>query len=322
VTGEAGDEGGVRSLLPQIVFFIIGTSITVAGFFIARRNLLLGRGDRRGATRLALAFLLGASVAWILSVSHVSAIGRELDAAQKATAVNCFIAVSIWAAYIALEPFVRRHWPHLLFSWSRLLSGQFRDPLVGSDLLIGVAFGALMGIIRETFFALPAWFNLPGLSPRGFDRSTLGGPLELAGAVLTTLGSALALSLLTILLIFLLRMILRKDWLAILVAVLLLTLGGLGFTGAQQVSIFVALARAALANGLLVFVVFRYGLLASMALGFTANLILNFPLTLDFSHWYAGNSLAALLVIFALAAFGFYTSLAGRPLFGASSLDD
>ncbi len=322
VTGEGGDEGGVRNLLPQIVIFIIASSITVAGFFIARRNLLLGRGDRRGATRLALAFLLGASVAWILSVNHVSAIGRELDAAQKATAVICFVAAGIWAAYIALEPFVRRHWPHLLFSWSRLLSGQFRDPLVGRDLLIGVAFGALMGIIRETFFALPAWFNLPGLSPRGFDRSTVGGPLELAGAVLTTVGSALALSLMTILLIFLLRMILRKDWLAILVAALLLTLGGLGFTGAQQVSIFIALARAALANGLIVFVVFRYGLLASMALAFTGNLILNFPMTLDFSHWYAGSSLAALLVIFGVAAYGFYTSLAGRPLFGAASLDD
>jgi serine/threonine-protein kinase len=322
VVGGDGDAGGVRSLLPQVVIFIVASSVTVVGFFIARRNLLLGRGDRRGATRLALAFFLGASVAWILSVNHVSAIERELDASQKATAVICLVAAGIWAAYIALEPFVRRHWPHLLFSWSRLLSGQFRDPLVGTDLLVGVGFGALMGIIRETFFALPAWFNLPGLSPRGFDRSAVGGPLELAGAVLTTLGSALALSLTTILLIFLLRMILRKDWLAIFVTVLLLTLAGLGFAGAQQVSIFIALARALLANGLIVFVLVRYGLLACVGTAFTANLILSFPMTLDFSHWYASNSLAALLVILGLATYGFYTSLAGRPLFGSASLDD
>ncbi len=43
----------------------------------------------------------------------------------------------VWLAYIAIEPIVRRSWPELLFSWSRLLSGRFRDPLVGRDLLAG-----------------------------------------------------------------------------------------------------------------------------------------------------------------------------------------
>ncbi len=43
--------------------------------------------------------------------------------------------------YIALEPSVRRYWPRLLISWSRLMAGDFRDPMVGRDLLVGGCWG-------------------------------------------------------------------------------------------------------------------------------------------------------------------------------------
>ena len=92
--------------------------------------------------------------------------------------------------------------------------------------------------------------------------------------------------------------------------------------GAERVSILLALLRAVLGVGLILFVLVRHGLLALAALAFTANVILVFPMTLDFSRWYAGSSLASLLVILGLAAYGSYTSLAGRPIFGASSLDE
>ena len=42
---------------------------------------------------------------------------------------------------MSLEPRVRRLWPTTLISWARLLSGRARDPMVGRDLLIGVAAG-------------------------------------------------------------------------------------------------------------------------------------------------------------------------------------
>jgi hypothetical protein len=45
-----------------------------------------------------------------------------------------------------------------------------------------------------------------------------------------------------------------------------------------------------------------------------------FPITADFSVWYAGASLFALLSVAAMAAFGFRTSLAGRPLFADKDL--
>ena len=39
---------------------------------------------------------------------------------------------------------------------------------------------------------------------------------------------------------------------------------------------------------------------------------------LDFSTWYAGNSIVILLILAAVVGFSFYTSLAGRSLFGDS----
>jgi hypothetical protein len=47
-----------------------------------------------------------------------------------------------------------------------------------------------------------------------------------------------------------------------------------------------------------------------------------FPITPDFSAWYAGGTIFCLFVGAALILFGFYTSLAGQPLFRGSLVDD
>jgi uncharacterized membrane protein len=63
------------------------------------------------------------------------------------------------------------------------------------------------------------------------------------------------------------------------------------------------------------YAVSRFGLITLSVAIFTANVFLNVPCTLDFSNWYATNSLAVLLSFVAIAAWGFYTSLAGQSLF-------
>jgi hypothetical protein len=45
-----------------------------------------------------------------------------------------------------------------------------------------------------------------------------------------------------------------------------------------------------------------------------------FPLTSQASAWYAGISLTGILLMAALALYGFYTSLGGRPVFGGAVL--
>jgi hypothetical protein len=53
----------------------------------------------------------------------------------------------------------------------------------------------------------------------------------------------------------------------------------------------------------------------------TVNVLLNVPLTLDFSTWYAARSLCVVLGFVAVAAWGFYTSLAGQRLWKEDLFD-
>ena len=55
----------------------------------------------------------------------------------------------MWMLYLAIEPWIRRNWPQAIISWSRLVSGQLRDPVVGRDILFGVAFGTLWLVIFQ-----------------------------------------------------------------------------------------------------------------------------------------------------------------------------
>jgi hypothetical protein len=45
-----------------------------------------------------------------------------------------------------------------------------------------------------------------------------------------------------------------------------------------------------------------------------------FPITADFSVWYTGSSLFAVLSVAAMAALAYRNSLAGRPLLGDAEL--
>ena len=77
----------------------------------------------------------------------------------------------VWLLYLAVEPFVRRRWPQTIVSWSRILGGKLRDPLVGGDILIGVAFGlfwALLLLLRSSTIKRAAG------RPTRWDRWALG----------------------------------------------------------------------------------------------------------------------------------------------------
>ncbi len=71
----------------------------------------------------------------------------------RRAAARVFLAAVFYIVYLAIEPYVRRHWPHAIISWSRLMAGRIRDPLVGRDTLYGVILGVVLGVI----FAIMAW---------------------------------------------------------------------------------------------------------------------------------------------------------------------
>ena len=60
--------------------------------------------------------------------------------------MNLLAAALIWVLYVALEPYVRRRWPQTIISWTRVLNGQMRDPVVGGHILAGIFFGVFLSI--------------------------------------------------------------------------------------------------------------------------------------------------------------------------------
>lgn len=78
-----------------------------------------------------------------------------------------------------MEPWVRRHWPKTIISWSRLLSGQARDPLVGRDILFGVLLGVVWILIFQIRY-IP--MMRMGAAPNLFSTEALMGGRTALGA--------------------------------------------------------------------------------------------------------------------------------------------
>jgi hypothetical protein len=122
-------------------------------------------------------------------------------------------------------------------------------------------------------------------------------------------------ALATAMLFFLLRVILRKEWLAAAVFVLFFAVPS--FLDGGLISGAFALVVAAV----VIFLFLRFGLLALVFANYFGH-CLQFPLTTDSSAWYAGTSLFVLSVLAALAIYGFRIALAGRPMFSGMRLED
>ena len=146
-------------------------ALILGGAFFARRNLRLGRGDRRGAARLAF-FIFGLEIISWLFAEHHLATEWELLRFFSAAGYALLDSGVTWMMYIALEPFVRRHWPRVMVGWSRLLAGNFRDPLVGRDLLAAGVL-AISGVCMF-YLVVPiaSLFGVPQLRPATIGDDT------------------------------------------------------------------------------------------------------------------------------------------------------
>src|SRR5262249_6868544 len=114
-------------------------ALFVAAGLIARHNLRKGRGERRGAWQLTAFVSLVAVGVWVLDNKHVS--DPTIETSRFFVSQPLWAAGLLWVLYMAVEPYVRRFWPSTLVSWSRLMARHWRDPLVGRDVLLGVALG-------------------------------------------------------------------------------------------------------------------------------------------------------------------------------------
>jgi serine/threonine-protein kinase len=300
-TPEPANAGTTVFLL---LLMCMAVAVLVIGVVLARNNLRQNRGDRRAAARLAVsitALLLGL---WGSSVHLVLASGL-LATFLLAVCTSVFYGALLWTVYIALEPFVRRHWPQVLVSSTNVLSGHVADPVVGRGVLLGVGYGVGFALILR---CLRLWLFEDGFTPDPPEAELLLGLRQAAGVVFEEAVYAVRNVLFYFFVLFVLRVLLRNQWAAAIAFTVFWT-------------IFVALGSQPAWEGAVVgfllfgstaFVVLRWGLL-SLAVGlFVVELLLDPPVTLDASAWYFGNMLLLLAIVVGLTVWSFYTSLGGR----------
>ena len=287
------------------------TMIGVAVF--AQRNVRAGRGDRRGALRVSVFVFAAVFLSWLFGESHVATLW-EVALVAMALASALLAAGFSWLAYLAAEPFLRRRWPEVLVTWTRLLAGEFRDPLVGRDVLVGCAAGTVLAIVAMLNFVVPEWLGLPSSVVFADVYGVAYGVRSVLPLLIWRAAQSVVAGLGAVFLLLLLRLVLRSQ----LLTVAAFVLGNAVLAGAFD-SFWLNFVSTVLHVGVFTVLIVRFGLLAAVVQFYVWGLFVFFPMTSDLTAWYAGAGVTAAFVLAALTLYGFTTSLAGRAAFGEAA---
>ena len=306
---------GTHERWTTFTFLAIFFLILAASIYLARRAKKQNRGDARGAERLATFVQLAFFIAWLLRAHHLGS-ASEFEVFVIGLAWSLLLHGLARVLYFALEPFVRRKDPHTLISWSRLMSGQWRDPLVGRDLLVGVLYGVALTCFESSDYFLLPWLGKLPPAPGALATPALFGIRDSMGLILTFTWIFTLYTLLIFFFLFLVRLVVRKDWIA---AAVIVAVGvGTNF-GAQY--LWLQFFYAGVVWLSIYLILRRFGLLTLVVGLVVQNVLIVFPLTTRLSVWYSGSVLTALLLVLIVSGYGFYTSLGGRPVFSGNLLD-
>jgi hypothetical protein len=276
-------------------------SLTIGGVVLAWINVRLGRGDKVGALRLGMFVLVASGIDWVLAVDHTTGAG-ELTLFRLGLGSALVQAASAYVVYLALEPHVRRRWPEVLISWSRLLAGRIRDPLVGRDVLVGML---ISGVWALVWTAASWWFG-----------RTTDGDVQInavlsvrrgAGAAVMLIANAAFLSVFVCFFALVMRVLLRNS--ALLAALAIVALWSfVGAGGSPASNVFAAITGAA-TGACAALALFRFGLLAATALAASSTLYGSIRAGLG---WHGVSGTFMLLTVVAAAAYACYLAI-GSP---------
>ena len=290
------------------VSFVIILSIVTGTGFVVSRPRRLARGDLQGAFRIA-GFAYVATLLWTL-LNGERLLPRTENELMQALATAILIGVAVWTCYVALEPYARRLWPTMLVAWTRLVSGRMRDPLVGHSILVGTVCGSVIALLRALALNAPGWLGDP-VWPIWFNFHLAGAVhLSLSNASMNVVFSVL-FGFIYLLLLVLLRFLLRRQWLAAVVFLLILPVM---VGGAFDVLPWGPLS-AVLAALVILLVLLRFGVLALIACICCDAMLQDAPLSPNLSAWYSHATLVPLGVVAAITCYGLYAATYGRSLF-------
>lgn len=300
------------SAISAIVMILLFDIFIAAGILLTIRNLRRGQGDRRGATKVAVFLFVVCVLGLTLRAHHPPFLPAEWWMLMNVAFFSAFVAIATWFGYVAMEPLVRRRWPRMLIGWSRMLAGRLRDPMIGRDVLIGTTASLVAAMLWQLTGVMPGAHTLI-VPASSLSELTSIGFFAASAIVQAVVGSLMAA---TILLAF--HVLTRNLRIAAVIYFLACTIV---FVGDVSGPLWSRAVYAAVVVGIALTVFFRFGMLALAMTAVPMFFLRTIPITLDTEAWYFGRSLFALLLVAALAVYGFFVSLAGKSLLPEISVE-
>jgi predicted Ser/Thr protein kinase len=297
----------------QIIQIVLVLLIVAAGGLLARHNLRKKRGDVQGALRIGGVVFVLTLATYLFAATHVPT-PREFTLIIAAFGRALVLGVFACFLYIALEPFLRKRWPHSLISWNIALNGDWGSPLVGRDLLVGCFTGTVWALFAMIENRVVQQY---GARPHLSDLATVASLPNAIAQFLGVIDSSIANSMVIVLVLFLLRLLLPNNWLSAVGFLLF-------YLALSWFSLYNVLAEAPLVLliAATIFTVMTRAGLLPYVLGISIfQALVLFPITFDVTEWWSIGTWLVCLSIVAIAAYGFHTAMGGRSLVKADFLD-
>ena len=270
-------------------------ALWLAAAVLALLNLRARRGDLRGAARLALAVALLRMGRWLLASDHAP-VDAFFDTLRLGLARSLLDAAFVWLAYLALEPTVRRLWPHSLVAWSR-----WRDAEVARSVLVGCVAGAGWALALCVDRLLVRGLGLEAESEIlvEWQLQTATAGRQLLANMFTSVVDGLTEGVLVLFLLAVLRGLFgRRRW--AIAAFVVIQAAVVSIDGLNPSLSWLTLG---LSVGVLgTWVLVRLGLLAYATALVVSYLLQTTPMTLDFASWFAESGVWTAVVVMALAS--------------------
>ncbi|MCB1025490.1 MAG: serine/threonine protein kinase, partial [Acidobacteria bacterium] len=314
-TQEANQKYGTLIIILFVCIAIIGS------FVLAYRNLKAGRGDLRGGLKLTLFLFAISLLAQIILADHVPTIWGELSIIYEAVSYSALRSIFVGLLYIALEPFIRRSWSEMLISWNRIMAGDFRDPMVGRDILVGglLGLGHAVGIQCGTL-AVSGYLGNFDLVGDDFSLLALNSSSGLISEYIGSIADSVLTGLFYLFIAFLFYRLTGKKGMGIL------SIGILYFTITMLFFIINFHWLATIASIIISICVMtslgRYGLLGAISFSYFFAPAWLFPVTFDNSLFYFPTSVLSIIITLSIIFYAAYISIAGQSMIGAKLLNE
>ena len=195
--------------------------------------------------------------------------------------------------------------------------GDFRDPMIGRDILIGAVFGVVVFLTKFALTYIQFRFD-----PRAFvllitntETDHLMGTASALSDILDKLRVGLIETFGLLFLVLVTTLIFRKRLLGVAATFLIfvapvLLLVPEGFWAAKSYWI--------LWDGLVLFLLVRFGVVSLISFFLLDFFLFDTAFTLDSSSFYFPSTVLMSATALALAGYAYYVSLAGNKIFGDS----